>query len=72
MEYFKENGYLVIVQWDAEKMDWELSDWDPENREQFTMRTTLRQLYDVNYEVYQMKTFLPMQNIYFCQPGEVQ
>ena len=65
-----ENGVIIIVQWDADKMDFELSDWDESNRELFTMRTTLRKIYDSNYEVFKMKTFLPMQNIYFCQPRE--
>ena len=67
-----ENGVLIIVQWDAEKMDFELSDWEESNRELFTMRTTLRKIYDSNYEVFKMKTFLPMQNIYFCQPGKIK
>jgi ubiquinone/menaquinone biosynthesis C-methylase UbiE len=66
-----ENGVLIIVQWDAEKMDFELSDWDESNRELFTMRTTLRKIYDSNYEVFKMKTFLPMQNIYFCKPRKI-
>jgi ubiquinone/menaquinone biosynthesis C-methylase UbiE len=66
----KENSYLVIVQWDAEKMDFELSDWDADNRELFTMRSTLRKIYNANYEVFKLKTFLPMQNIYFCQPRD--
>lgn len=68
----KDEGVLAIVQWDAEKMDFELRDWDSENRELFTMRTTLRKIYDANYEVRQIKYFLPMQNIYVCQPREMK
>jgi ubiquinone/menaquinone biosynthesis C-methylase UbiE len=68
----KKNGILIIVQWDAEKMDWELQDWDESNRELFTMRTTLRKIYDSNYEVVKMESFLPMQNIYFCEPRELK
>jgi ubiquinone/menaquinone biosynthesis C-methylase UbiE len=68
----KKKGILIIVQWDAEKMDWELQDWDESNRELFTMRTTLGKIYDSNYEVVKIKTFLPMQNIYFCEPREMK
>jgi len=68
----KEDGYLVIVQWDAKKMDWELREWDEENRKLFTMRTTLQKIYEADYEVYRMETFLPMQNIYFCKPQELE
>jgi ubiquinone/menaquinone biosynthesis C-methylase UbiE len=64
----KPGGTLVIVQWDAEKMDPEMPDWEPENRALFTQQTILRQIYKADYEVIQIKTFLPMQNIYICQP----
>ncbi|MFC2121033.1 class I SAM-dependent methyltransferase, partial [Bacteroidota bacterium] len=58
----KPNSTLIIVQWDAEKMDCELKGWRGPNREQFTMRTTLKKIYDANYEVIRIKSFLPMQN----------
>jgi hypothetical protein len=51
-------------------MDPEMPDWNPENRVLFTQQTILRQIYGANYEVVQIKTFLPMQNIYICQPIE--
>jgi hypothetical protein len=68
---FEKNSYLIIVQWDAEKMDFELSDWDASNRELFAMQTTLRKIYDSNYEVCRIKSFLPMQNIYFCRSRDI-
>ncbi len=66
----KQGGRLVVVQWDAEKMDPESPGWDPKNRALFTQQTILRQIYRANYEVVQIKNFLPMQNIYICQPAE--
>jgi len=66
----KPGGILVIIQWDAEKMDSEMPEWDPENRKLFTQQTILRQIYRANYEIIQIKTFLPMQNIYICQPAK--
>lgn len=64
------DGRLVIVQWDAEKMDPEMPGWDLENRMLFTQQTIVRRIYRANYEVVQIKTFLPMQNIYICHPVE--
>lgn len=65
----KPGGTLVIVQWDAEKMDAEMQGdkWDPVDRERYTLRTNLRTIYDANFEVVQIKEFLPMQRIYICQ-----
>jgi len=65
----KENGKLVFVQWDAEKLDSESSGWDPKDRELYTMRTMLKTIYDADYEVIEIKDFLPMQMIYICQPS---
>jgi SAM-dependent methyltransferase len=66
----KPEGVLVIVQWDAEKMDPEAPGWDPENRALFTLRTNLGHIYGAGYEVLDIKTFLPMQNIYICIPAD--
>ena len=63
----KENGRLVFIQWDAEKMDSEMPGWDSEDRELYTVRTMLKMIYDAGYEVLEMKDFLPMQLIYICQ-----
>jgi ubiquinone/menaquinone biosynthesis C-methylase UbiE len=63
----KENGKLVFVQWDAEKMDSEMPSWDCEDRERYTVRTMLKMIYDAGYEVLAIKDFLPMQLIYICQ-----
>ena len=65
----KENGKVVFVQWDAEKMDSEHSDWDSKDRELYTMRAMLKMIYDADYEVIRIKDFLPMQLIYVCQPS---
>jgi len=65
----KKNGKLVFVQWDAEKMDSELAGWDPKDRELYTMQTMLKTIYEANYEVVEIKDFLPMQMIYICQPS---
>lgn len=66
----KENGKVVFVQWDAEKMDSESSGWDGKDRELYTMRTMLKMIYDADYEVIRIKSFLPMQLIYVCQPSD--
>lgn len=66
----KENGYLVMVQWDAEKMKREFRNWDPRDQELYTLRTNLRTIYAAGFEVIQIKDFLPMQRIYMCQPAK--
>ncbi|UCE41485.1 MAG: class I SAM-dependent methyltransferase [Candidatus Aminicenantes bacterium] len=65
----KPDGSLVIVQWDAEKMDSESKGWDPDDRAKYTLRANLRHIYDGEFEVVQIKDFLPMQLIYICQPA---
>ena len=62
-------GRVVFVQWDAAKMGREMADWDPADRQKYTMRTTLRTIYDAGYEVIEILDFLPVQNIYVCAPG---
>jgi ubiquinone/menaquinone biosynthesis C-methylase UbiE len=64
----KPGGRLVIVQWDAEKMDSEAVGWDPEDRSQFTQEATLRWIFEAGYDVIRLLDFLPMQNIYICKP----
>ncbi len=64
----KENGKLVFIHWDAEKMDSELPGWDSKDRERYTMHTMLKMIYDADYEVLEIMDFLPMQLIYICQP----
>ena len=66
----KEKGKLVFVQWDAEKMDSESPGWDSQDRERYTMHTMLKMIYAANYEVLEIKNFLPMQLIYICQPSD--
>ena len=66
----KEDGKLVFVQWDAEKMDSEVPGWNSEDREKYTMRTMFKMIYDADYEVLEIKDFLPMQLIYICQPSD--
>ena len=53
-------------------MDQELADWDEAKRELFTQRTTLRRIYATRWEVIGIEHFLPMQNIYFCQPADAE
>jgi ubiquinone/menaquinone biosynthesis C-methylase UbiE len=65
----KPGGKLVVVQWDAEKMGYELKDWDADDRARYTLRANLRRIYDADFEVVQIKDFLPMQLIYICQPS---
>jgi ubiquinone/menaquinone biosynthesis C-methylase UbiE len=64
----KPDGRVVIVQWDAEKMDSEAPDWSAEDREKFTQQRTLRIIYDAGCEVERILDFLPMQLIYICCP----
>jgi ubiquinone/menaquinone biosynthesis C-methylase UbiE len=66
----KEGGKVVFVQWDAEKMDPESPGWDPKDRELYTMHTMLNMIYDADYEVLEIKDFLPMQMIYICKPSD--
>jgi len=63
----KTDGTLAVVQWDAEKMSHELSDWSKKDRDLYTMRTTLKKIYETQWEVIRMEHFLPMQNIYICR-----
>jgi SAM-dependent methyltransferase len=60
----------LFVQWDAEKMDPESPGWDPKDRELYTMHTMLNMIYDADYEVLEIKDFLPMQMIYICKPSD--
>ena len=66
----KEDGKLVFVQWDAEKMDSEAPGWNPEDRERYTMHTMLKMIFAADYEVLEIKDFLPMQSIYVCRPSK--
>jgi len=61
------NGTIVFVQWSAEKMDSEAVEWDETDRARYTLRTTLRTIYDGGLEVVRLLDFLPMQNIYICE-----
>lgn len=70
MTSLKPGGILVIVQWDADKMDAEAPGWDPKDRELYTLRTNLGHIYGAGYEVLDIMAFLPMQNIYICRPAE--
>lgn len=63
----KPGGRVVLVQWSAEKLDSEAVGWDPADRERYTLRTTLRTIYDGGLEVVRLLDFLPMQNIYVCE-----
>ena len=67
----KPDGRVVIVQWDAEKMDSEAPDWSAEDREKYTQQTTLRIIYDAGCEVERILDFLPMQLIYICCPRKL-
>lgn len=51
-------------------MDSELPGWDSEDRELYLMHTMLKMIYGANYEVLEIKDFLPMQLIYICQPSD--
>jgi arsenite methyltransferase len=66
----KENGRLAFIQWDAAKMDSEMPGWNGEDRDRYTMRTMLKMIYDADYEVLEIKDFLPMQLIYICQSSD--
>jgi len=67
----KENGRLVFIQWDAEKMDPEMPGWSREDRDKYTMQTMLNMIYDADYEVMEIMDFLPMQLIYVCRPRKL-
>ena len=66
----KEDGRVVFVQWNAEKMDSEAPGWDPKDRELYTMNTMLNTIYGADYEVLEIMDFLPMQLIYVCKPSD--
>lgn len=63
----KPGGRVVFVQWSAEKLDSEAVGWDATDRARYTLRTTLRTIYDGGLEVVRILDFLPMQNIYICE-----
>jgi len=68
----KQGGRLVIIQWDSEKMNIEAEiEWDAEDKSKFSLRTTLRRIYEANFEFEKILTFLPMQNIFICIPKEI-
>jgi len=64
------NGKITIVQWSAEKLGGEVPEWDPKDRELYSMKTTLRMIYSSGLEVVDLMDFLPVQNIYICIPAE--
>jgi ubiquinone/menaquinone biosynthesis C-methylase UbiE len=63
----KPDGKLVIVQWDAAKMNAEV-DLSPSDKVLYAKETVLKQIEAADYEVERTETFLPMQNIYVCKP----
>jgi len=63
----KPNGNVVIVQWDAEKMQKELTSSSSISYS-LSMSTTLRKILNSGLDVQKILTFLPMQNIYVCSP----
>jgi ubiquinone/menaquinone biosynthesis C-methylase UbiE len=65
----KPGGKLVIVQWDAAKMDVEI-DLSPSDEKIYARETVLRQVESAGYEVERIETFLPVQNIFICKPPE--
>ena len=65
----KPGAMVAIVQWDAAKMDSETpEDWGPD-RDNYTLRTNLRTIYDAGFEVVEILDFLPVQRIFLCQPA---
>lgn len=64
----KPGAYLVIIQWDAEKMGKELKGWKKNDRALYSMRTNLRKIYTAGLEVERILDFLPLQKIYICVP----
>ena len=66
----KEDGKVIFVQWDAGKMDSEAPGWSPEDRERYTMHTMLKMIFAADYDVLEIKDFLPVQLIYVCRPSK--
>ncbi len=64
----KQGGVIVFVQWDADKMEVESLDWDPEDRARYSQQTTLEKVRAAGLDVIRTETFLPVQNIYICVP----
>jgi ubiquinone/menaquinone biosynthesis C-methylase UbiE len=62
----KPGGKLVIVQWDASKMDVE-ADLSPEDEIIYAQEAVLKQVESAGYEVERIETFLPVQNIFVCK-----
>ena len=63
----KPGGTVVFVQWSAEKMEFEAPEWDETDRAKYTLRTTLRTIYEGGLELVRLLDFLPMQYIYICE-----
>jgi len=63
----KPRGRVVFVQWSAEKMDAEALGRDAADRAKYTLRATLRTIYDGGLEVVRLLRFLPMQDIFVCE-----
>jgi ubiquinone/menaquinone biosynthesis C-methylase UbiE len=64
----KPDGKLVIIQWQAEKMDSAEQNWESPFRN--SLRFYLRWIYAGGFEVVRLLDFLPLQNIYVCVPKE--
>ncbi len=63
------NGRIAIVQWSAEKLAGEVPEWDPKDRDLYSMKTILKMIYSSGLEVVNIMDFLPVQNIYVCIPA---
>ena len=63
----REGGRLAIVQWDATKMSIE-DDMSPSDMEKFSEEAVLVPLEAAGFEIVAKETFLPVQNLYICQP----
>lgn len=63
------DGKLVIIQWAAEKMEPEMPGWDAQDRELYTLETSLRRITGARFNVVRQLDFLPMQYIFICRPA---
>ena len=63
----KEDGKLVIVQWDATKMNIE-ADLIASDKKKFSEDAIVVPVEAAGFEIVAKETFLPVQNLYICQP----
>jgi predicted methyltransferase len=63
----REGGKLAVVQWDSTKMNIE-HEMDPSEMKKYSEEAVVAPVEAAGFEIVAKETFLPVQNLYICQP----